>query len=73
MTATAPARPGVSTTTKLLFMLVAGGAVITDFPYEQNQIAFVAKGRDGVPGFGASLSATQLRQVVEYTRTGLGR
>jgi mono/diheme cytochrome c family protein len=52
---------------------LAGGAVITDFPYEQNQIAFVAKGRGGMPAFGGSLSATQLRQVVEYTRTGLGR
>jgi mono/diheme cytochrome c family protein len=52
---------------------LAGGAVIGDFPYEQNQIAFVAKGRGGMPGFGGSLSPDQLRQVVEYTRTALGR
>jgi mono/diheme cytochrome c family protein len=52
---------------------LAGGAVIRDFAYEQNQIAFVAKGRGSMPGFGGSLSPAQLRQVVEYTRTALGR
>ena len=52
---------------------LAGGAVTRDFPYEPNQLAFVAKGRGGMPGFAGSLSPDQLRQVVDYTRTGLGR
>jgi mono/diheme cytochrome c family protein len=52
---------------------LAGGAVVTDFPYEQNQIAFVTKGRGGMPAFGGTLSPQQLKQVVDYTRTGLGR
>ena len=52
---------------------LAGGVVVTDFPYEPNQIAFVAQGRDGMPGFGGTLSPAQLRQVVDYTRTALGR
>ena len=52
---------------------LAGGAVVTDFPYEQNQIAFVSKGRGGMPAFAGQLSPQQIKQVVEYTRTGLGR
>jgi len=52
---------------------LAGGVVLTDFPYEPNEIAFVAQGRDGMPGFGGTLGPAQLRQVVDYTRTALGR
>jgi len=52
---------------------LAGGVVITDFPYEPNQIAFVAKGRDGMPAFAGTLSPQELKQVVNYTRTSLGR
>lgn len=52
---------------------LAGGAVVRRFPNESDQVAFVAKGRGAMPAFGDSLSPYQLRQVVDYTRTGLGQ
>jgi mono/diheme cytochrome c family protein len=52
---------------------LAGRVVITDFPYEPDQIALVAKGRGAMPAFAGMLSPQQLKQVVDYTRTSLGR
>ncbi len=52
---------------------LSGGAVVRDFPNETDQIAVVTKGRGGMPAFGGQLSPDQIRQVVEYTRTGLGK
>ena len=49
------------------------GRVADDFPDIEDQIAFVSKGRNGMPAFGSSLSAADLRAVVEYTRSDLGR
>src|SRR6478672_5360638 len=48
------------------------GKVADDFPDIEDQIAFVSKGKDGMPSFRSSLSAADLRAVVEYTRSGLG-
>jgi cytochrome c oxidase subunit 2 len=52
---------------------LAGGVVVRRFPNEADQIAFVAAGRGAMPAFGATLSPVELRQVVDYTRTGLGK
>jgi mono/diheme cytochrome c family protein len=52
---------------------LAGGVVNTDFPYEPDEIALVAKGRGFMPAFAGTLSPQQLKQVVDYTRTSLGR
>ena len=48
------------------------GKVADDFPDVEDQIAFVTKGKGGMPAFGGSLSAADIRAVVEYTRSGLG-
>ena len=48
---------------------LAGGAAVRRFPDVDDQIAFVSKGSGSMPAFGGQLSPTQLRQVVEYTRT----
>jgi mono/diheme cytochrome c family protein len=48
------------------------GKVADDFPDVEDQIAFVSKGKGGMPSFGGSLSDADLRLVVEYTRTNLG-
>ena len=48
------------------------GKVADDFPDIEDQIAFVTKGKGGMPAFGGSLSAADIRAVVEYTRTNLG-
>jgi mono/diheme cytochrome c family protein len=48
------------------------GKVADDFPDIEDQIAFVTKGKGGMPSFGGSLSAADIRLVVEYTRTNLG-
>jgi mono/diheme cytochrome c family protein len=52
---------------------LAGGVVARDFPNENDQVTFVTNGRGSMPGFGTMLSAAQIRQVVDYTRTSLGR
>jgi mono/diheme cytochrome c family protein len=49
------------------------GAVTRDFPNETDQITFVTKGKGPMPAFGGTLTASQIRQVVDYTRTGLGK
>jgi len=48
------------------------GKVADDFPDIEDQIAFVSKGKGGMPGFGSTLTPAELRLVVEYTRTDLG-
>ena len=48
------------------------GRVKDDFPDIEDQIAFVAQGKGGMPGFGGSLTDAEIRLVVEYTRSGLG-
>src|SRR5262245_40618329 len=48
------------------------GKVQDDFPDIEDQIALVTKGKGGMPSFGGSLSAADIRLVVEYTRSGLG-
>jgi mono/diheme cytochrome c family protein len=48
------------------------GRVEDDFPDIEDQIELVSKGKGGMPAFGGSLSAADLRLVVEYTRTDLG-
>ncbi len=48
------------------------GKVADDFPDVADQVAFVTEGKGGMPAFGGSLSAADIRLVVEYTRTDLG-
>jgi mono/diheme cytochrome c family protein len=48
---------------------LAGGAAVGRFPDINDQIAFVTDGSGSMPAFGGQLSPTQIRQVVEYTRT----
>jgi cytochrome c oxidase subunit 2 len=48
------------------------GVVTHDFPNETDQISVVTKGKGSMPAFGGTLTAAQIRQVVDYTRTGLG-
>jgi mono/diheme cytochrome c family protein len=48
------------------------GKVEDDFPDIEDQIELVSKGKGGMPAFGGSLSAADIRLVVEYTRTNLG-
>jgi mono/diheme cytochrome c family protein len=50
---------------------LAGKAVVRDFPNEADQTRLVETGRDGMPSFQGGLTAAEIRQVVEYTRTGL--
>jgi cytochrome c551 len=48
---------------------LSGGAAAKRFPDVADQIKFVTNGSGSMPSFGGRLSAKQLRQVVEYTRT----
>jgi mono/diheme cytochrome c family protein len=48
---------------------LAGGAAAKRFPDVEDQITFVTDGSGSMPSFGGQLSPTQIRQVVEYTRT----
>jgi cytochrome c oxidase subunit 2 len=49
------------------------GVATHDFPNETDQISFVTKGKGSMPAFGGNLTPPQIRQVVDYTRTGLGK
>lgn len=49
------------------------GVVTHDFPNAADQITVVTKGRGSMPAFGGNLTPSQIRQVVDYTRTGLGK
>jgi mono/diheme cytochrome c family protein len=48
---------------------LSGGKVVKDFPNVADQISFVTHGQGGMPAFGGTLSAKQIREVVNYTRT----
>ena len=50
---------------------LAGGAVVRDFPSPADEIRLVEDGLDGMPSFRGGLTPAEIRQVVEYTRTGL--
>jgi mono/diheme cytochrome c family protein len=49
------------------------GVVTHDFPNESDQIALVTNGKGSMPRFGGNLTPAQIRQVVDYTRVGLGK
>lgn len=48
------------------------GRVTDDFPDIEDEIAVVTDGRRSMPAFAGRLTDEEIRQVVEYTRTGLG-
>lgn len=48
------------------------GSVVDEFPDVEDQNAVVADGRGGMPSFAGDLTAEEIEQVVEYTRTDLG-
>ncbi len=48
------------------------GEVTERFPDAADEIEVVTDGRAGMPAFGGRLSAEEIEQVVEYTRTDLG-
>jgi mono/diheme cytochrome c family protein len=48
---------------------LAGGAAAGRFPDVDDQITFVTEGSATMPAFGGQLSPTEVREVVEYTRT----
>ena len=51
---------------------LSGGAVVRKYPNIEDQIAVVEHGRGGMPAFqGRGLSDSQIRKIVEYTRTQL--
>jgi mono/diheme cytochrome c family protein len=53
------------------------GQVTRDFPNSDDEIALVTNGRtnplETMPSFGGVLTPAQIRAVVEYTRTQLGK
>jgi mono/diheme cytochrome c family protein len=49
------------------------GKVVKAFPDQTDEIKLVTNGRASMPAWKGRLSAEQIRQVVEYTRTGLGK
>lgn len=49
------------------------GNVANDFPDIEDEIAKVTDGGGTMPSFGRVLSDGDIRLVVEYTRTGLGK
>jgi mono/diheme cytochrome c family protein len=52
---------------------VLAGRVVDRFPEAADEIAVVTNGRGGMPSFGGRLTDEEIAQVVEYTRTDLGR
>lgn len=50
---------------------LAGGAVVRDFPNPADEVRLVEDGRDGMPSFRGGLTPAEIREVVQYTRTGL--
>jgi mono/diheme cytochrome c family protein len=48
---------------------LASGAAAKRFPDVDDQIRFVTDGSGSMPSFGGQLSPTEVREVVEYTRT----
>jgi len=49
------------------------GVVAENFPDIEDQIALVTDGKGSMPSFEGDLSEEEIRQVVEYTRTELGK
>lgn len=49
------------------------GLMVAKYPNVDDQIAVVANGTGRMPAFRGSLSATEIRRVVEYERTDLGQ
>ena len=47
------------------------GTVTQRFPNIDDQIALVTNGTGGMPSFKSKLTAKEIQEVVEYTRTGL--
>ena len=47
--------------------------VAKKYPDIEDQIAVVTGGKGTMPAFGGKLSKQQIREVVEYTRTELGK
>jgi mono/diheme cytochrome c family protein len=52
---------------------LSDGKVVEEYPDAADEVAVVTNGRNGMPGFEGDLSAQEIADVVEYTRTGLGR
>jgi mono/diheme cytochrome c family protein len=48
---------------------LAGCAAQKRFPNVDDQIMFVSEGNGAMPAFGGRLSPTEIREVVQYTRT----
>jgi mono/diheme cytochrome c family protein len=48
---------------------LSDGKVLAAFPDVADEITLVTRGMDGMPAFGGQLSAAQIDQVVDYTRT----
>jgi mono/diheme cytochrome c family protein len=48
---------------------LSDGRVVAAFPRVADQVDFVTQGKDGMPSFGGQLTAAQIDQVVDYTRT----
>jgi cytochrome c oxidase cbb3-type subunit 3 len=48
---------------------LSDGEAVAQFPNIDDEIEVVSDGRGSMPAFGGRLSATELRDVVEYTRT----
>ncbi len=49
------------------------GVVVEHFPDIEDQIAYVTNGTGRMPSFGSTLDAEEIRKVVTYERTDLGR
>jgi len=48
---------------------LSGGAVVDAYPDIVDEIEVVTDGKDAMPAFGDRLTAKEIEQVVEYTRT----
>jgi mono/diheme cytochrome c family protein len=48
------------------------GRVADKYPDESDQVSLVAGGKAGMPSFRTTLSAAEIRKLVDYTRTRLG-
>lgn len=49
------------------------GSAAKQFPDIEDEIEVVTDGRSGMPAFEGDLTPDEIRQVVEYTRTDLGK
>jgi mono/diheme cytochrome c family protein len=48
---------------------LSDGKAVAAFPTVDDEVQFVTTGRDGMPAFGGQLSAAEIADVVDYTRT----